>query len=80
MGKKCWYCGQDTQEPDPDPRWKGWYKCTNCGATHNPSPTTLGPPVVSTETTTLGGTGGRRETIHKYKARRIKRAKDTSHR
>jgi len=39
MGKKCWYCGQDTQEPDPDPRWRGWYICTNCGASHNPNPT-----------------------------------------
>ena len=51
--KKCWNCGKDTMEPF-DQAGHGWLKCSSCGATHMPNPTTLGAETLFAEKVAKG--------------------------
>jgi DNA-directed RNA polymerase subunit RPC12/RpoP len=37
----CWNCKKPTMKLAPK-LGRGWYRCSNCGATHFPNPITLG--------------------------------------
>ena len=39
--KVCWYCHEETMVPDKK-LGHSWLKCSSCGATEFPNPTTLG--------------------------------------
>jgi len=42
--RECWFCFTRLMERAPDLGW-GWYKCSNCGATHVDIPTPIGAPM-----------------------------------
>ena len=50
---KCWSCGQNTMISFEE-LGHGWQKCSSCGATNMPSPTTLRAKTVFVEVVTKG--------------------------
>jgi len=70
---KCWNCGEEAMVPFEEIGGR-WLKCSKCGSTSMPDPTTIGAETLFTETP---GTGGR-ESKYRPRKKRLPKARPRS--